>query len=110
MALSFRDYKKKFNPATGKFQFQHWTGGEYFNNITDINPNLLKGGITGSGHPARKHTAKIGQHFDTAEEEATHIGNEILSRLKMRSGQGVVKNTIDSRIQNLIKGTGLQIN
>jgi len=84
--------------------FQHWSGGEWFNNIKDINPALLKTGITGSGHqPPSQIKNKIqGVISDTFKNEKD-TADTILDSLKNNK-------KVKQRIANLIEGNGLRVN
>lgn len=112
MVISTREFKRVWNPKAGKRQFQHYSGGAFFDRMSDINPRLLTGGTTGLGHQpkAKQITDTVKK---TIEEEATDVGEAILSKLKLRSGKGIAeksKSNIETRIQNLISGSGLQVN
>lgn len=112
-----RNYKRVYNPKTGRIMFQRYDGGAFFHSMIDIKPrNLHAPGKTGLGHQPHH---QIERSLETStEEEADKVGEAILNRLKLRSGSGqrVSHNTntnnnssISDRIQKLISGSGLQI-
>lgn len=108
--MSFaRDFKKTYDRETGRKRLQKWDGGVFLDSMKQVTPEILGSGVTGRGKQLRKH-AIIETVGKSAEEEATHIGEEILNRLKIRSGSGVKpQGNIESRIKNLIQGSGMQI-
>lgn len=98
--MSARDFKKLYNPKTGRFMFQHWSGGQWFKELKDINPSLLKTGITGSGH--QPPTTKNILNIPTVIEQPD-AGEAILNSLKNNS-------KVKQRLSNLIQGSGLRVN
>jgi hypothetical protein len=105
---NFRNYKKTWDPTTGRMRFQRWDGGVFFDSLAELKPSMNVAGITGNGHQPLKSKAKE-NIIPNIEEEAQNIGNEILNRLKLRSGKGVDELSIEERIQKIIKGAGLQV-
>jgi D-tyrosyl-tRNA(Tyr) deacylase len=99
--MSARDFRRLYNPKKGKYMFQHYTGGEWFNNLRDINPSLLKTGITGSGHQIpSKAIKKANMLAEKLENQET--GEAIINSLKSN-------NQVRQKISNLIQGEGLRV-
>lgn len=104
-----RDWKRIYNPQTGKIQYQHYTGGVFVNSLKEITPSIIKGGCTGKGHcPSKTVMHKALDVSKSVEQEAEDVGEAILKRLRIRSGKGI-ENNLESRIKKIIKGNGMQI-
>lgn len=101
--MSERDFMHLYNPKVGRFQWQHRSGGVFFNELKDINPSLMKGSITGSGHQPIKQTKDI---LEFNRDELKNTGEEIVKRLR---GSLTGKKNINDRVNSLIKGNGLQV-
>lgn len=100
--MSFRDWKKVYNPVKGQYMYQRHDGGEFFHSIQNIAPHLLVPGITGRGHQPYNRRGVINEINKTVEETSGHIGDEILKRLKYHTGAGVKDTSIENRLKNLI--------
>lgn len=47
MAISsMREFKKVYNPKVGRYMYQHYSGGQFYKSLREINPTQFKG-ITG---------------------------------------------------------------
>lgn len=97
--MSSRDFIQVFNKMNGKWQFQHKTGGEFFDSLKEVNYKLLIPSFTGLGHQPVNGTGKVTNTIDDVED----IGNKIIKGLKN-------KQQTKNRIDMLIRGSGLQIN
>lgn len=116
-----RDFKRVYNPLTGRRELQHWTGGVFIKSEKDIlSPKLHEGGITGLGYKGNLNypvKTKIGQgQLPLDIVENVDVGKTIIDNLKKRnliSGKGIESNDmkdIRNRVSKLISGQGLQVN
>lgn len=109
MTTNFRSFRKVYNPKTGRHMLQRWDGGIFFDSVTQIKPKIVNApSITGSGHQP-VGSGKVKMDIKSVEEEASDIGNAILNRLKIRSGKGIENPSVEDRLKNIIKGSGLQV-
>jgi len=111
---SGRDFKRVYDRRTGRYRYQRYDGGAFFDNFRQQRPANLHSGHTGTtirNAMQPLHSKNILPTVaKTIEEEATDVGQAILERLRVRSGKGTSELTINDRIKNLIKkGSGLQI-
>ena len=108
---SMKDFVKVYNKKIGKWQFQHYKGGAYYDHIKQIRPSSLQGNITGKGHPVINHKA-IKDVKEYAQENP-NIGDTILASLRKNSQKGLGMNethsSIEQRIKKLVLGSGLQV-
>ena len=118
MAISsMREFKKVYNPKVGRYMYQHYSGGQFYKSLREINPTQFRG-ITGLGHQP-KATHHIKDHVADAEEQAIEIGDAIIDRLRIRNnngkdlhnitGNGMTQSDVKARIQQILNGKGLQM-
>ena len=109
-----REFKKVYNPETGRTELQHWTGGEFVKSLQQVSPIIAKGSITGKGY--KKTKSHLTSVVKDETKEAVDQGKMIIDGLRSRGGFGIKTtvnndlNDIQTRIRNLMKGSGLQTN
>ena len=110
---SMKDFVKVYNKKNGKWMYQHYKGGAYFNHIKEIRPTNLHSNITGKGHSQNNHHKAIKEAREYAEENP-NIGDTILASLRKNQQRGMGMNeshsSIEQRIKKLVLGSGLQVN
>ena len=106
---NFRTFHRKYNTESGRYQFQHATGGKFFNSMRNVTPDLLVPGKTGPGHVQRQAIRQ--DMVESVEDKATELGEKILKNLHLRNhvNKSIRGTGLESRLQNLMTGSGLQI-
>lgn len=113
---SMREFKKIYNPKMGRYMYQHYSGGQFYRHLRDINPKDFKG-ITGLGHQPTKATHHLQDHVADSEEQAIEIGDAIINRLRLRNNKGQDLHTVSDskvedvrkRVKTLMQANGLQV-
>ena len=109
--MSYRDFKKVHDVTTGRKRWRHYTGGPFYDSLQSIDPNNYIG-TTGLGLKPKDNIRKITQDVN---KESVDIGKDIISGLRARHGGGIKQdvnrdiNNLQSRIKNLVNGSGLNI-
>lgn len=95
--VNSNDFIHMYNPNQGKFQYRHYSGGDWFDSLNIVTPSLMSGGSTGVWN-----NKQVKNVVPVSEMSGDGMGEEIIKNLRK-------KYINKSKVEKLMSGKGLRI-